>query len=200
MDGAKLHEMLEQVAQQVKRMNAVIRALRDLHAGGEPRFAAQDINEAIKEACTVGMIGTRDQDVRIIFELEAELPAVAMDKLQIEQVIINLLRNAIEASADSPQRVITLRSRNSGDGMVRIAVSDTGPGLPESVKSRLFQPFVTSKSGGMGIGLSVSWSIVEAHGGKLWAEPNPEGGTTFHLSLPLEAGYEGGGTERIVNA
>jgi two-component system sensor kinase FixL len=112
-----------------------------------------------------------------------ELPEVAVDRIQVQQFVVNLIRNAVEAM-ESERRELTVSAAPDGDGGVAIRVADTGPGLPPEVAERLFQPFVTTKPQGMGIGLSICRSIVQAHGGELRAEPNPGGGAVFAFSLP----------------
>jgi len=107
-----------------------------------------------------------------------------MDKLQIQQVVVNLVRNAIEAMEGSKRRELTISVARTEDGAVGISVIDTGPGIAPDIADRLFQPFVTTKAQGMGVGLSICRSIVEAHGGRLWAEANPEGGSIFRFTLP----------------
>ena len=106
--------------------------------------------------------------------------------MQIEQVLINLLRNAIEAMQASPIRRVTISTYVKGPKTVEISVADTGPGIPDEIAARLFEPFVTTKEKGMGVGLSICRTIVEAHGGQLWMTPNPTGGTIFRIQLPVD--------------
>jgi two-component system sensor kinase FixL len=108
---------------------------------------------------------------------------VLIDKIQVQQVIFNLLRNGIEAMQHQQRRELAIAARRGPADMVEISVADTGQGLAETVRSRLFQPFVTTKDHGMGVGLSVCRSIVEAHAGRLWAEDNPGGGTVFRFTV-----------------
>jgi two-component system, LuxR family, sensor kinase FixL len=108
---------------------------------------------------------------------------VLADKIQIQQVILNLIRNAIEAMQETTRRELAIASAALPDDMAEISITDTGPGIAPDIAAQLFQPFVTSKPNGMGVGLSISRTIVEAHGGRLWAEPNPDGGTIFRLTL-----------------
>jgi two-component system sensor kinase FixL len=117
-----------------------------------------------------------------------DLPAVLIDKIQIHQVITNLIRNSVDALAAVRRREILIRTRRASPREVEIAIADSGPGIEPEVAARLFQPFVTTKPGGMGIGLSICRSIVEAHGGKLWASDNPGGGAVFSMRLPASAG------------
>jgi len=128
--------------------------------------------------------------VRVRFELDPDADRVFADKIQVQQVILNLMRNAIEAMAEagSPRRELTLRSTPVGDGMVEASVTDTGPGIAPDVAAMLFQPFVTTKRHGMGVGLSISRTIMEAHGGTLRAESNPGGGCVFRLTLRAASG------------
>ena len=113
------------------------------------------------------------------------LPQVLIDKIQIQQVLLNLMRNAIEAMEVTERRELTIASEMEEDARVWISIVDTGPGIAPEIADRLFQPFVTTKAHGMGVGLSICRSIIEEHGGKLAVEPNPTGGTTFRFSLPV---------------
>ena len=111
-----------------------------------------------------------------------------MDRVQVQQVLVNLMRNAIEAMQGSARRELLLSMVYAGGKTVQVALADTGPGLVPEVAERLFQPFVSTKSDGMGVGLSICQSIVTQHGGRIWAEPNPRGGTIFYFTLPVVAG------------
>jgi two-component system sensor kinase FixL len=119
-------------------------------------------------------------------DLADDLPPAVMDRVQIQQVIVNLVRNSVDALQDSDRRSITVRTRRSASGDVSIAVSDSGPGLDPNIAAKLFEPFNTSKKNGMGIGLTVCRSIVQEHGGKIGAAAAPEGGVVFTVELPLE--------------
>jgi two-component system sensor kinase FixL len=126
--------------------------------------------------------------VKLHRRLGRSLPTVLIDKIQIQQVLINLVRNSMEAMVERPRRELTVETATDGDSFVAIAVADTGPGLAPEVASRLFQPFVTTKEKGMGIGLSICQSIVESHHGRISAAPNDDGGVTFRLRLPATPG------------
>jgi two-component system, LuxR family, sensor kinase FixL len=116
---------------------------------------------------------------------------VAFDKVQIQQVLLNLARNAAEAMAKSPCRELSVTTSTIGEERVEIAVADTGPELAVEVREKLFQPFVTTKSSGMGVGLSICHAIIEAHGGRMWATDNPRGGTVFRFTVPMARAAEG---------
>ncbi len=126
--------------------------------------------------------------MRPIFRFDAQAGSVLVEKIQIQQVLLNLIRNAIEAMHGCERRELVVTTALTQSGMVEISVSDTGTGLAEDIVSRLFQPFVTTKPTGMGVGLSISKRIIEAHEGEMWAEPNPEGGTLFRFTLEPSTG------------
>ena len=181
----KAYQMMDKALDQADRAGAIMRGLRDIVEKGEAARAASDINKVVEEASALGLIGAARAGIRLDLELGNELPPVNINEIQIQQVVMNLVRNGVEAMAASEKRDLTIKTALDHEDGVEVAIGDTGPGLAEEVEERLFQPFVTTKAGGMGIGLSISHSIVEAHGGRLWATPNPNGGTVFHFTLPL---------------
>jgi two-component system sensor kinase FixL len=122
--------------------------------------------------------------MEVSYRLDPDVSLVFVDKIQIQQVLVNLMRNAVEAMADSPRRSLTVTTRLLSADTVEISVADTGPGLRRELIARLFQPLVTTKRRGMGLGLSICRTIVEAHGGRLWRDRNPVGGTIFRFTLP----------------
>jgi two-component system, LuxR family, sensor kinase FixL len=125
----------------------------------------------------------RQKDLRITTYVDPAASAAVIDKVQVHQVLFNLMRNSIEAMQGQLRRELAVSTKPAEDGMLEISVTDTGPGLSDQVRSKLFQPFVTTKPNGMGVGLSVCRAIVEAHGGRLWAEDNPGGGTAFRFTV-----------------
>jgi two-component system sensor kinase FixL len=139
--------------------------------------------------------------VRVILELAPELPAILLDKIGTQQVVLNLVRNAVEAMSVSAERRLTIRTQRrigqDGGGYVEVLVGDTGSGLDAAIGERLFQPFVTTKATGMGVGLSICRSIVEAQGGQIRADPNPAGGTIFTFTLPTMTGEEADAADDI---
>jgi two-component system sensor kinase FixL len=181
-----IDEALDKAAGQVERASQILRRLRTFIRKGEPEFAPEDVAKLIEEGSAIALVGARECGVTVRLQAAARLPAVLVDKIQIQQVIVNLMRNAVEAMEQSQRRELTLEAAlTAGGGAVIVRIVDTGPGLAPDVANRLFQPFVTTKPQGMGVGLSICRSIVEGHGGTLVAEPNPGGGTVFSFTLPL---------------
>ena len=131
----------------------------------------------------MALVGAKEDGARVSFLFDPTIQSVMVDKIQIQQVLLNLMRNALEAMLEVEKRELTVATRSTGKDMVEISVADTGPGIAPEISAKLFQPFMTTKPHGMGVGLSISRTIIEAHGGKLWAEPNPGGGTVFRLTL-----------------
>ncbi len=176
--------VVDQAAGQVARATQIIRRLRDFVTKGESEQRAQAVAQLIEEASALALIGIRDSAVKVQLRIAPQLPDVFVDKIQVEQVMVNLIRNAVEAMMQCDRRELTVSAARNRDGAVEIAVADTGPGIAPEIAERLFQPFVTTKPHGMGVGLSICRSIVEAHGGELRSEPNPDGGTIFRFFLP----------------
>lgn len=186
-DPKILLQPIEQIGAEAVRAGEIIRRLREFVRKGETQRSGADINRLIAEALTLVRPESRQRNITLVLELARDLPEVLVDAIQIEQVIVNLARNAVEAMSGNgwPRRKLTIRSSLIEDGMVEVAVSDTGVGMQEEEARRLFYPFFTTKTTGMGMGLSISRSIIEAHEGRLWSMLNPEGGMTFRFTLPL---------------
>jgi two-component system sensor kinase FixL len=182
----KARELMEKATIQTARAGQIIRHLRDFIEKRESSRSYENLNKVVEEAIALGLVGSADANVRAHLELDHTIPATLIDKIQIQQVLINLIRNAIEAMHDSSKRDLTIRTK-ADDGAVEVGVSDTGPGLSDDVAARLFQPFVTTKEKGMGIGLTICQSIIEAHNGRIWAIPNQDGGVEFRFRLPVTA-------------
>ena len=185
-DRQKAAAIVERAAEQTDRASAIIRRLRDFVKKGDTERRAEDLAKVIDEATALAMVGTKNQGVTVRLQLEAQVPPALIDKVQIQQVLFNLMRNAIEAMTASEQRELTVATLQRDSGWIEISVADTGPGLAPHVRRNLFQPFVTTKPTGMGVGLSICRSIVEAHGGSLRAQDRPGGGTIFHFTVPTE--------------
>lgn len=179
----KIHEMLTKTVEQAARAGDVIRRLRGLFEKGETVPARQSINQVVEDAASLALIDAPRMSIKYKLCLSEGLPAVMIDRVQIQQVVLNLVMNALEAMAASRRRDLTIETSDGG-GAVEVSVCDTGPGLSPEIASRLFEPFVTDKREGLGMGLSISRRIVAAHGGRLWTECNPEGGACFRFTLP----------------
>jgi two-component system sensor kinase FixL len=188
-----LSSLLDKTSQQAARAGQIIHRLRQFIAKGETERALEDLNAVVEEASVLALIGTRGRRIVVRRDLAAGLPPVLIDKVQIHQVVTNLLRNSIDALAEVERREILLATRRAGPDAIETSVVDSGPGIDPAVMTRLFQPFVTTKPDGIGIGLSICRSIVDAHGGRLWASANPDGGTIFHVLLPVAGASEDSG-------
>src|SRR6516225_5916740 len=179
---SRLTEMGQMASSLVHEIN---QRLRDFVRKSESKPRAEDVGKIIEEASALALIGAKERDVNVQLRCDPRLPEVSVDKIQIQQVVVNLARNAIEAMEGSGRRELTVSADLIEDGMVQVSVADTGPGIAPDIADRLFQPFVTTKAQGMGVGLSICRSIVEAHGGELRVELNPGGGTIFRFSVPV---------------
>lgn len=186
----RLRNVLDRTGEQAVRAGQIIQRLRGFVSRDDGQKRIEAISPLVKEAAELALVGTKHRGIAVGIRNDAGDATVFADKIQIQQVLLNLLRNAAEAVADQEGRrditLVTEASKNSA----RISVIDNGPGLPEEVKAKLFQPFVSTKNTGMGVGLSICHTIIAAHDGRLWAEPNPEGGTIFYLTLPLALAEE----------
>jgi two-component system sensor kinase FixL len=180
----KIESALDRGAEQALRAGQIIRRLRDFVARGESEKRVESLSKMIEEAGALGLAGAREQSVKLRFRLDPKADLVLADRVQIQQVLVNLFRNALEAMAASPQRELVVTNTAVADDMVEVEVADTGSGFQDDVIPNLFQTFFTTKETGMGVGLSISRSIIEAHGGRMWAESNASGGATFHFTLP----------------
>jgi two-component system sensor kinase FixL len=178
-----IKEAMDKAAEQSVRAGQIIRRLRDFVARGESERRVESVTKLVEEASALALVGAKDSGVRVRFRFDPNVDTVLGDKVQIQQVILNLMRNAIEAMEQSERRELTLSTEPGEDGTIIVKVADTGPGIAPEIASQLFQPFVTTKVHGMGVGLSISRTIIEAHGGRLSAEPNPGGGTVFRFTL-----------------
>ena len=181
----KLLDAVHKMALQAERAGLVIRRLRRFFEKDTEEVGLHDLGEMVDEALELALLGSSKLRIEVVVDLDRPVPPVACDRIQIQQVIVNLVRNAVEAMADMPRRRLSVTSRLR-DSEVEISVSDTGTGIPADIRAALFQPFNSSKPGGMGLGLSISRSIIEAHGGVLRAVPADGGGAIFTFNLPLQ--------------
>lgn len=178
-------EALQDAAAQAVRAGEIVRRMRDFLTHGETEHRVESLSGVITEANALALVGSREHGIDVQVNLDPEADEVFIDRVQIQQVLFNLIRNAIDAMIESPVRELAIMSHTGSDGFVTVTIEDSGPGISETLAPQLFQPFVTSKQGGMGIGLSICRTIVEAHGGRIWFERAPASGTVFHFTLPL---------------
>jgi two-component system sensor kinase FixL len=182
-ESGTIRDAMDKAAEQALRAGQIIRRLRDFVARGESERRVENVKKLIEEASALALVGAKDQGIRTRFQFDPTVELVLADKVQIQQVLLNLMRNAIEAMEGADRRELVVAVAAGADDLITISVSDTGSGIAPDMTSQLFQPFVTTKRHGMGVGLSISRTIVEAHGGQIWADGNPGGGTIFRLTL-----------------
>jgi C4-dicarboxylate-specific signal transduction histidine kinase len=175
---------LDSAMEQIEQVKLIVGHLREFIMSGEPDKTLLGLHDLIENATELARASAEKAKVQFELRLDAESDRVLADRIQIKQVLFNLIRNAIEAMGATPDRELTI-STSTSDGAIRTDVADTGPGLSEAVKGDLFAPFTTTKTGGMGVGLSICRAIIEAHRGAIWAESNPGGGAVFTFVLPL---------------
>lgn len=190
----RMRGALAETAKQALRAGDIIRHLREYVTRGDTPKAAIDIKTLVEEAGALALVGSREQGIRSVFDFGPDQHLVMVDGVQIQQVLINLMRNGMEAMRDMPRRELVVTTRASGTDRLRVEVADTGTGISEEIAAQLFQPFVTTKAGGMGVGLSISKRIIESHGGEMDVARNEAGGATFGFTLPVvgEASNEHG--------
>lgn len=181
--SAMARDALAKAAEQAVRAGHIIHKMRDFVSRGETERKVESLSKLVEEASALALVGAKEQSVRVRFQLDAKADLVLADKVQIQQVILNLIRNAVEAMSESVDRQLLISSNAAGDNMVRLSTADTGSGIAPELHKQLFQPFITTKQQGMGVGLSISKTIIEAHGGSIWIEPNPDGGTIVHFTI-----------------
>ena len=183
-DRPRLSEALGKAADQAVRAGEVIRRLRQFVGRGETEKRLENLPTLIEEAATLALVGARESGVRVTMTFTPGCERALVDRVQIQQVAINLLRNAIDAMRESARKDLTLGISPAPGGFIAVTISDTGSGIADETLARLFEPFMTTKKEGMGVGLSICKTIVESHGGVIWASNNPGGGATFIFTLP----------------
>jgi two-component system, LuxR family, sensor kinase FixL len=182
----RVRQAMNLAAQQTVRSGEIIRRLRAFVARGEVTRRPESVAKLIEEASALALVGAKEHGIKVLIRIEADLPNAEVDRVQIQQVLLNLIRNAVESMEACDVRELTVDTV-AQDGTVLVRVADTGGGIPPEIEAKLFQPFVTTKPEGMGIGLSVCRTIVEAHGGRLWVQPNAGTGSVFNFTLPVAA-------------
>lgn len=186
--AARARDLIEKAVAQTGRAGQIIRRLREFIEKKEPNRAPEDLNASVREAISLGLVGVADRNIDVAAELQPGLPMIEIDRIQIQQVMVNLMRNAVEALEASARRSIVITTARPAMDFVEVAVADSGPGVAPELSAHLFEPFATTKRSGLGMGLTISKAIVEAHGGRLWMAPNPGGGSQFRFRLPVRDG------------
>ncbi|MDB5542523.1 MAG: domain S-box-containing protein [Devosia sp.] len=180
---AETLELVGEAADQIRRASTILRRLRGFIGHGKSTPRLEDVAAILDDAVGLAMVGASALGVRVAVHYDPDVSHVYVDRIQVQQVIVNLVRNAIEAMADSVRRELTIEVTRTPDDMIEVAVADSGPGLTEDVADRLFVPYVTTKGHGMGLGLAISRSMVQANGGDLTFGPGEGGGTVFRFTL-----------------
>jgi two-component system sensor kinase FixL len=185
-------DFLDKAVEETKLAGGIIRALREFIDKRETSRKPEDINTVLEDSLTLSLyVGAAGRE-KIVTLFAPDLPPVLIDRVQIQQVVLNLVRNALEAMKDMTDGSVIIESRMGEPGFVAVSITDTGPGLAPEIAGRLFKPFTTTKEQGMGVGLSICQSIVESHGGKIRAEPNLPSGVIFRFTLPVADGGHAG--------
>lgn len=185
---ARVGELMRKAGDQAVRAGQIVARVRANLDRGEIATSEQSAANLVQEAVDVASAGVARDGLSIRYDFDRAADRVTADRIQVQQVVLNLVRNAAEAMAERPRRELRISTRGVEAGLLQVSVADTGPGISSEVADRLFQPFVSGKSGGMGVGLSISRHIIEAHGGRMWVEGNAEGGATFHFTLRRSGG------------
>jgi signal transduction histidine kinase len=183
-ETGKVRNALAKAVGEVTRASDIIRRLRDFIRDGDSEKRTEYLGTVIEETIELAVVATDRTEVGVDLRLDPQASMALINKVQIQQVLLNLIRNAVEAMAGRPQQSLVITTLPAADDMVELSVADSGPGLSPEVRAKLFQPFITTKSAGMGVGLSICHSIIEAHGGHLWAEDNCDGGAVFRFTVP----------------
>ncbi|MBB5709564.1 two-component system sensor histidine kinase NtrB [Sphingomonas xinjiangensis] len=181
----RVSDAVERAGEQALRAGDIIRRLREFVARGETERAVESLPKLVEEASALALVGAKEYGIRVRFDFSPDIDLVLADKVQIQQVVLNLVRNAVDAMTDaqSQRRALSIAIAPADANMAQVTVTDTGPGIDAEVAERLFQPFVTTKRTGMGVGLSISRTIVEAHGGHIWTGAGDGGGALFGFTL-----------------
>lgn len=185
IDRERIGEALDRSAVQALRAGDIIKRLREFVAKGETQHALENPAVLLEEAAALALVGAKEHGVRVSLRCDRDLPDIVVDRIQVQQVALNLIRNAVEAMETANRRELTISVHRQDDHLALFSVADTGTGIAPEIADQLFQPFVTSKVNGMGVGLSICRTIIEGHGGSISAKPNDGGGTIFEFTIPF---------------
>ena len=190
IDASETLDVLARISNEAVRAGEIIHGLKDLVRKGQTRREECDVNEVILDVQPLMQIDAHGRDVQLRCELAGSLPTVMVDRVQIQQVVINLVRNAIDSMAETPQdrREVLLRTEVTEEGDIEVLVADRGCGIRTGEGEHIFETFHTAKARGMGMGLSISRTIVASHGGRIGYSENPGGGTVFYFDIPPATG------------
>ena len=182
----RVRDAVKRAGDEALRAGQIIRRLRDFVARGDSEQRVESLPKLIEEASALALVGAKEHGIRVRFAFDPEIDLVFADKVQIQQVVVNLIRNAVDAMTEMPaggRRDLDVALVRGEGRLIEVCIADTGPGIDPDVADQLFQPFITTKASGMGVGLSISRTIVEAHGGRIRVDRNPAGGATFRFTL-----------------
>jgi len=181
-------ELMNGARDQTKQASAIVANLRTFIEKRETGRTEENLNKVVEEAIVLGLAGRID--LKMHMALDSTLPLVIVNKIQIQQVLVNLFRNSVDAMQNMKRKELTITTMAAEPDTIEVAVADTGPGIAPEIMDNLFKPFTTTKAEGMGLGLKICQSIIEAHDGKLWIVPNVGPGVTFHFQLPAAGNAE----------
>ncbi len=180
-----LREAVSSAAEQAVRAGRIVRSLREFIGRGESRKQVESLKKLVREACALALLGTGKDEIEVRIALDPRADRVHVNGINVQQVLFNLIRNALDAMEKAPIKRVEICSHIVEDGVVQLTVSDAGSGIPADLANDLFEPFRSTRQNGMGLGLSICRTLVEAHGGRIWAERRKSGGSDFAFTLPL---------------
>jgi signal transduction histidine kinase len=186
--NVEIQETLEDIAADAYRAGQIIRKIRGIVRKEESKFKLLDINLILDEVVELFRNMFNIENITLHLDKQPNLPRVSGDRIRLQQVVMNLISNALDAMRSNDLSILTVRSSVQLPDGVTVSIIDTGTGIDDSLKDKLFDPFFTTKKSGLGIGLRLCRSIIEEHGGRIWVDDNPEGGTIFHFTLKADQG------------
>ena len=189
-DDNKMRDLLTDIVSAGQRAGDIIGSVRAMFKKGMNAKAAINLNNLINTVLALLQLDLQKEGVRVETQLDQQLPSILGDPVQLQQVMLNLIVNAADAMRAQESRVLTVQSRGTVSGTVKVSIEDSGTGIGKADMSRIFDPLFTTKAGGMGMGLSICRSIIENHGGKIWVSNAAQGGAVFEFELPVAAGVE----------